>query len=197
MLETLQRYWGYTGFRPMQAEIIGEALAGRDVLAILPTGGGKSICFQVPALMREGICLVVSPLIALMKDQVQHLRDRGIPALAVYSGMTYREIDITLDNVTIDSTRDVTLVAGRAPATMRMRQVKSSGSLMDMHPLRGYRGIKRTVLVSNSVFDGQDRVDFVFRDPDAEIDLRLLDNIERRPARVESAAPSRVHVSRR
>ena len=98
MLETLQRYWGYTGFRPMQAEIIGEALAGRDVLAILPTGGGKSICFQVPALMREGICLVVSPLIALMKDQVQHLRDRGIPALAVYSGMTYREIDITLDN---------------------------------------------------------------------------------------------------
>jgi hypothetical protein len=109
----------------------------------------------------------------------------------------YPEIDITLDNVTIDSTRDVTLVAGRAPATIRMRQVKSSGSLMDMHPLRGYRGIKRTVLVSNSVFDGQDRVDFVFRDPDAEIDLRLLDNIEWRPARVESAAPSRVHVSRR
>ena len=82
----------------MQAEIIGEALAGRDVLAILPTGGGKSICFQVPALMREGICIVVSPLIALMKDQVQHLKERSIPALAVYSGMTYREIDITLDN---------------------------------------------------------------------------------------------------
>ena len=98
MQETLKRYWGYDAFRPMQAEIIEEALAGRDVLAILPTGGGKSICFQVPAMMREGICLVVSPLIALMKDQVQHLRDRGIPALAVYSGMTYREIDITLDN---------------------------------------------------------------------------------------------------
>ena len=98
MLETLKRYWGYERFRPMQAEIITEALAGRDVLAILPTGGGKSLCFQVPAMMRDGICLVVSPLIALMKDQVQHLRDRGIPALAVYSGMTYREIDITLDN---------------------------------------------------------------------------------------------------
>ena len=98
MLETLQRYWGYAHFRPMQAEIIAEALAGRDVLAILPTGGGKSICFQVPALMRDGICIVVSPLIALMKDQVQHLKERGIAALAVYSGMTHREIDITLDN---------------------------------------------------------------------------------------------------
>ena len=98
MLETLKKYWGYESFRPMQAEIIAEALAGRDVLAILPTGGGKSICFQVPALMKDGICLVVSPLIALMKDQVQNLRDRGIPALAVYSGMTHREIDFTLDN---------------------------------------------------------------------------------------------------
>ena len=82
----------------MQAEIISEVLAGRDVLAILPTGGGKSVCFQVPAMMRPGICLVVSPLIALMNDQVRNLRDRGIPALAVYSGMTYREIDIALDN---------------------------------------------------------------------------------------------------
>lgn len=98
MLETLKKYWGYDRFRPMQEEIVSEALAGRDVLAILPTGGGKSICFQVPAMMRPGICLVVSPLIALMKDQVQNLRDRGIPALTVYSGMTYREIDITLDN---------------------------------------------------------------------------------------------------
>ena len=98
MLETLKKYWGYASFRPMQEEIISEALADRDVLAILPTGGGKSVCFQVPAMMRDGICLVVSPLIALMKDQVQNLRERGIPALAVYSGMTYREIDIALDN---------------------------------------------------------------------------------------------------
>ena len=98
MLETLKKYWKYDSFRPMQEEIISEALAGRDVLAILPTGGGKSVCFQVPAMMREGIAIVVSPLIALMKDQVRNLRDRGIPALAVYSGMTYHEIDFTLDN---------------------------------------------------------------------------------------------------
>ncbi|MBR5100552.1 MAG: ATP-dependent DNA helicase RecQ, partial [Bacteroidales bacterium] len=98
MLATLKKYWGYESFRPMQEEVICEVLAGRDVLAVLPTGGGKSVCFQVPGLMKEGICLVVSPLIALMKDQVQNLRDRGIPALAVYSGMTYREIDIALDN---------------------------------------------------------------------------------------------------
>lgn len=77
MLETLKKYWGYERFRPGQEEIITEVLAGRDVLAILPTGGGKSVCFQVPALMKEGICLVVSPLIALMKDQVQNLRDRA------------------------------------------------------------------------------------------------------------------------
>ena len=98
MLETLKKYWGYERFRPMQEEIISEALAGRDVLAVLPTGGGKSVCFQVPALMRKGICIVVTPLIALMKDQVQNLRDRGIGALAVHAGMTRREIDYTLDN---------------------------------------------------------------------------------------------------
>ena len=98
MIDTLKKYWGYESFRPMQEVVICEVLAGRDVLAVLPTGGGKSVCFQVPGLMKEGICLVVSPLIALMKDQVQNLRDRGIPALAVYSGMTYREIDIALDN---------------------------------------------------------------------------------------------------
>ena len=98
MLETLKKYWKYDSFRPMQEEIISSVLAGKDTLAILPTGGGKSICFQVPALMKQGLCLVVSPLIALMKDQVQNLRDRAIPALSVTSGMTYREIDYTLDN---------------------------------------------------------------------------------------------------
>ena len=98
MEATLKKYWGYDSFRPMQKEIISSALAGRDTLAILPTGGGKSICFQVPAMMSDGICIVVSPLISLMKDQVENLCARGIKALAVYSGMSFRDIDIALDN---------------------------------------------------------------------------------------------------
>lgn len=94
----LKRYWGYEQFRPLQEDIIHAALSGRDTLALMPTGGGKSICFQVPALAQEGICIVVSPLIALMKDQVEQLRAREIPAIAIYAGMGYREIDIALDN---------------------------------------------------------------------------------------------------
>lgn len=97
-LEILHQYWGYPAFRPMQAEIVQSVLSGNDTLALLPTGGGKSICFQVPGICLEGICLVVSPLIALMKDQVHQLTQRGIKAVALFSGMTSREIDITLDN---------------------------------------------------------------------------------------------------
>ena len=97
-VEILQKVWGFSGFRPLQKEIVQAVLEGKDVLALLPTGGGKSICFQVPALAKEGICIVVSPLIALMKDQVEQLKKRGVPATAVYSGMSKREIDITLDN---------------------------------------------------------------------------------------------------
>ena len=96
--DILKKYWGYGSFRPMQEDIIKSALAGKDTLALMPTGGGKSICFQVPAMARDGLCLVVSPLIALMKDQVQNLNNKGIKALAVYSGMTYSQIDATLDN---------------------------------------------------------------------------------------------------
>ena len=96
--EILRRYWGYSSFRPLQEEIIQSVLDGRDTLALLPTGGGKSVCFQVPALCRPGICLVISPLIALMKDQVRQLQERGISAVAIYSGMPWREIDRILDN---------------------------------------------------------------------------------------------------
>ncbi|MDF7810665.1 ATP-dependent DNA helicase RecQ [Hymenobacter sp. YC55] len=98
ILHVLKQTWGHTAFRPLQEDIIRAVLAGQDVLALLPTGGGKSICFQVPALARDGLCLVVSPLIALMKDQVENLRKRGIKAEAVYAGMSHQEIDQTLDN---------------------------------------------------------------------------------------------------
>ena len=97
-LEVLKTYWGHDSFRPLQEEIIRSALEGRDVLALLPTGGGKSVCFQVPALMKEGLCLVVTPLIALMKDQVQNLAQRGIKALAIHAGMGRHEVDLTLNN---------------------------------------------------------------------------------------------------
>ena len=96
--EILKEYWGYDSFRPKQEDIVNAALEGRDVLAILPTGGGKSICFQVPAMMREGIAVVVTPLIALMKDQVQNLNDRGIKAMCINAGMGKREVDTALNN---------------------------------------------------------------------------------------------------
>ena len=89
----LTRYWGYTKFRPKQEEIINAVLNGLDTLALMPTGGGKSLTFQVPALVKEGICLVITPLIALMRDQVHHLKELGIPAAAIYSGMFHDEID--------------------------------------------------------------------------------------------------------
>jgi ATP-dependent DNA helicase RecQ len=96
--DILQKYWGFAAFRPLQEDIISEVLEGRDTLALLPTGGGKSLCFQVPALAQPGICIVVSPLIALMRDQVNNLEQKGIAAKAIFSGMSKRLIDRTLDN---------------------------------------------------------------------------------------------------
>ena len=97
-LEILKKYWGYDHFRGIQEEIINSIGKGQDTLGLMPTGGGKSITFQVPALSKEGLCLVITPLIALMKDQVRNLRDRGIKALAIYSGMSREEIVVALEN---------------------------------------------------------------------------------------------------
>ncbi|WP_055436673.1 RecQ family ATP-dependent DNA helicase [Lacinutrix algicola] len=97
-INILERYWKFTSFRPLQEEIINSVLEGEDTFALLPTGGGKSVCFQVPALVKEGICIVVSPLVALMKDQVQSLQNKGIKAMALTSGISYKELDTKLDN---------------------------------------------------------------------------------------------------
>src|SRR5512145_1544063 len=96
--DILFRYWGYKEFRPLQEEIIESVTSGKDTLGLMPTGGGKSITFQVFSLSREGICIVVTPLIALMKDQVETLQRKGIKALMIHSGMSPAEIKITLDN---------------------------------------------------------------------------------------------------
>ncbi len=97
-LDILKQYWGHSQFRSLQEDIITSVLEGKDTLALLPTGGGKSVCFQVPALLLPGICIVISPLIALMKDQVEQLKRRGIPALSIHAGMSFIEVRKTLEN---------------------------------------------------------------------------------------------------
>lgn len=96
--ETLARYWGYTSFRPLQEEIIEAVISGQDVVGLLPTGGGKSVTYQVPPVAGEGLCLVITPLIALMKDQVERLKSLNIKAMAIHSGLTREEVEISLDN---------------------------------------------------------------------------------------------------
>jgi ATP-dependent DNA helicase RecQ len=96
--ETLARYWGFTSFRPLQEEIIESVVSGKDVVGLLPTGGGKSVTYQVPPVAAEGLCLVITPLIALMKDQVARLKTMNIKAMAIHSGMTREEVEISLDN---------------------------------------------------------------------------------------------------
>ncbi|MES1220392.1 MAG: DEAD/DEAH box helicase, partial [Bacteroidota bacterium] len=98
--EILKHYWGYDSFRPLQEDVINSILNGNDTLALMPTGGGKSLCYQVPALAKDGLCLVISPLIALMKDQVENLRKKNVTAFAIYSGMSRKEVINTLKTAT-------------------------------------------------------------------------------------------------
>jgi ATP-dependent DNA helicase RecQ len=107
--DILKKYWGFDNFRPLQEDIVDSIIDKKDTLALLPTGGGKSICFQVPGLAIEGICLVISPLIALMKDQVENLKKLGINAVAISSAMSKRELDIALDNCIYGNTKFVYL----------------------------------------------------------------------------------------
>ena len=97
MRKLLEKYWGYNDFRPLQEEVISSIMQGRDTLALMPTGGGKSLCYQLPALQMDGICIVVSPLIALMKEQVQKLCDRKIKAACIVSGMNQYEQELVLN----------------------------------------------------------------------------------------------------
>jgi ATP-dependent DNA helicase RecQ len=129
--QVLKQYWGFDKFRPLQEEIIQSVLAGKDTLALLPTGGGKSICFQVPALAMEGMCLVVSPLIALMKDQVYNLNQKGIKATAIYSGLPNRVIDTLLDNAVYGKIKFLYISPERlASEDFRVRMLKMKISLL-------------------------------------------------------------------
>jgi ATP-dependent DNA helicase RecQ len=121
--EIIQRYWGYD-FRPLQEEIVDSVIYGYDTLAILPTGGGKSICFQVPGLAREGVSIVISPLIALMQDQVRNLEKRGIKAVMLSSSMSYREIDIELDNARFGKTKFIYLSPERLRSKLFIERFK-------------------------------------------------------------------------
>ena len=97
-LGILKQYWGYDGFRPLQLDIIESVGSGKDTLGLMPTGGGKSLTFQVPTMAMDGVCLVLTPLIALMKDQVEQLKRLGINAAAIYSGMSHQQILQVLEN---------------------------------------------------------------------------------------------------
>ncbi|MHB9055691.1 MAG: RecQ family ATP-dependent DNA helicase [Paludibacteraceae bacterium] len=129
-LDILKTYWGYDSFRPLQSEIIQSIASGNDTLGLMPTGGGKSLTFQVPALAMDGICIVVTPLIALMKDQVENLREHNIRAAVIYSGMTHTEIIRTLDNAVFDAYKFLYVSPERLGTDVFMKKVKQMNVCM-------------------------------------------------------------------
>lgn len=124
LYDVLKQYWGFEAFRPLQLEIIESLLSGKDTLALLPTGGGKSLCFQLPAIAKDGVCLVISPLIALMKDQVFNLKKKGVKANAIYSGMSYREVDRILDNAVYGKTKLIYMSPERLSSELSIERIK-------------------------------------------------------------------------
>jgi len=122
--DILKKYWGYSQFRPLQEDIIKSVASGHDTLGLMPTGGGKSITFQVPALASEGVCLVVTPLIALMKDQVSNLVKKGINAIAIYSGLSKHEIDVALDNCIYGNVKFLYISPERLGSDLFIERVK-------------------------------------------------------------------------
>jgi ATP-dependent DNA helicase RecQ len=122
--QILIKYWGYSSFRPLQEDIIQSVLEGQDTLGLMPTGGGKSLTFQIPGLKLEGVTVVITPLIALMKDQVEHLKKKRIKAAAIYSGMSAREIDITLDNCVYGDTKFLYVSPERLKTDMFVARIK-------------------------------------------------------------------------
>ncbi len=123
-IDLLRLHWGYDSFRPLQQEIIDSVLSGKDTLALLPTGGGKSICYQIPALLKDGVCLVISPLIALMNDQVAQLQERGIAASALHSALPYPELDRLLENATFGNTKLLYLSPERLKTDLAIERIK-------------------------------------------------------------------------
>ena len=131
LLEALKKYWNYDSFRPMQKEAMEAVLSGRDTLVLMPTGGGKSIIYQLPTLVSDGLCIVVTPLIALMKDQVDRLRHMGISAVAVHSGLSSRQIDIALDNCVYGDVKFLYVAPERLSSEMfRLRVDRMNVSLL-------------------------------------------------------------------
>lgn len=125
-LSILKQYWGYDQFRPLQGDIIQSIASGKDTLGLMPTGGGKSLTFQVPSMAMEGICVVVTPLIALMKDQVENLKKRGITAAAIFSGMSHNEILMTLDNAVFEAYKFLYVSPERLATPVFMEKIKQA-----------------------------------------------------------------------
>ena len=125
-LDILKQYWGYNQFRPLQGDIIQSIAAGKDALGLMPTGGGKSLTFQVPALAMEGVCIVVTPLIALMKDQVENLKKRNISAAAIYTGMSKQDILLTLDNCVFEAYKFLYVSPERLATPIFIEKIKQT-----------------------------------------------------------------------